>query len=505
MNVSTWCPLVDAFHYRDLDAISFILSRSRDQDIRDCIEAKNIFGSNLLHVATNNKVSGLARLMVLILRKRIEDKENTKMLLNSLGLDWRNDDDDDTIKSSYVRASSVVSYMNEEKNVKELLLELRRLFGSRSMSTFTDELDGHGFSAFHIACRDGRVDVMEMLRHIGSANINRTDLFGRTCLDLIRLMSDAMGDTTRRKVLKYLNVTSLNIGDSSSNVGYDTTCSNNYNHDNNNNTGGWRPPSETTMTWLRNILDTASHIDVISASNLNRTTFLRDFVSLRRPVLLKNVNIGESSTWTRESMLGHLGDEIVMASIKPYESIHGGNSRDSAPTTLRKHILKKQQHDELAEVLNNTETLLPRYVFEPSFVARNKNVLSSSSTQHTMLNLESPPRLFDFPVILRQFYIGTAFTGSHFHFHNNPAVNVLVYGVKLWLLVPPFEAFYSALHPIEEMRDMVLSRNISSFCPHCRVVVQHSSQVVFVPDQWGHLVLNLADCVGLATEFSPVL
>ena len=80
-----------------------------------------------------------------------------------------------------------------------------------------------------------------------------------------------------------------------------------------------------------------------------------------------------------------------------------------------------------------------------------------------------------------------------------------VHGLKLWLLVPPEYSIYSTLHPIEEMKDLILSRNLSSFCPHCRVVLQRSSQVVFVPEQWGHLVLNLAECLGMATEFSPVI
>ena len=50
----------------------------------------------------------------------------------------------------------------------------------------------------HIACQDGRVDVLEMLRHIGDADLNIQDAFGRTCLDLVRRMKDAMRNDRAR-------------------------------------------------------------------------------------------------------------------------------------------------------------------------------------------------------------------------------------------------------------------------------------------------------------------
>ena len=35
--------------------------------------------------------------------------------------------------------------------------------------------------------------------------------------------------------------------------------------------------------------------------------------------------------------------------------------------------------------------------------------------------------------------LGTAYTGSPLHFHN-PAINVLAYGTKRWIVTPPHEA-----------------------------------------------------------------
>lgn len=335
-----------------------------------------------------------------------------------------------------------------------------------------------------------------MLRDIGHADMNLRDAFGRTCSDLVRLMTDAMSEMTRRKVLNYLN--DLNV-DEDDEDDEDTTCSssNMKNTDEIKSEGGWQSPSESTMNWLQDVLDTARHVDVFSATDMNRTMFLRDFVSLRRPVVILDAKIGDTTSWTRESMLERLGDKTVSASIKPYETNHGGDP--STMTTFRDVLQREQTNTTIMNVKH-----LPRYIFDHGFATRHQSVLSSS-TDHSMLNFQSPPSMFDFPTILPQFYYGTEFTGSHFHYHNNPAINVLVHGLKLWLLVPPEHSIYSTLHPIEEMKDLIKSRNLSSFCPHCRVVLQRSSQVVFVPEQWGHLVLNLAECVGMATEFSPVI
>ena len=142
----------------------------------------------------------------------------------------------------------------------------------------------------------------------------------------------------------------------------------------------------------------------------------------------------------------------MSASIKPYETNHGGDP--STMTTFRDVLQREQTNTTIMNVKH-----FPRYIFDHGFATRHQSVLSSS-TDHSMLNFQSPPSMFDFPTILPQFYYGTEFTGSHFHYHNNPAINVLVHGLKLWLLVPPEHSIYSTLHPIEEMSLDKISKSI---------------------------------------------
>ena len=160
VDIAKWCPLVDAFHYRDVGAIDFIIERSTDEQLRNCILEKDAFGDNLLHVATRNKVSGLSRLIVLILRRKMYDEEKTNALLKSLGVDWTR-----TSETSSVRASSILNTLNSETNIKRLLLESHRLMGD-GISSFTNELNGCGLSAVrHCSSYSRLVDNEKKIIH----------------------------------------------------------------------------------------------------------------------------------------------------------------------------------------------------------------------------------------------------------------------------------------------------------------------------------------------------
>lgn len=50
--------------------------------------------------------------------------------------------------------------------------------------------------------------------------------------------------------------------------------------------------------------------------------------------------------------------------------------------------------------------------------------------------------------LLYQWYMGPPLSGAPFHTHA-PAFNILVYGRKLWQLLPPGRDMYSKLHPVE--------------------------------------------------------
>ena len=111
-----------------------------------------------------------------------------------------------------------------------------------------------------------------------------------------------------------------------------------------------------------------------------------------------------------------------------------------------------------------------------------------------------------------QVYVGPTGAGAPFHYHEN-ALNALLHGRKRWWLKEPSEAVYSVRHPRAWCR-----RGVEvAFTPSTRRVidrlrrrtddakdactfVQEAGDVVLVPANWAHAILNEAPVVGAAFE-----
>jgi hypothetical protein len=74
----------------------------------------------------------------------------------------------------------------------------------------------------------------------------------------------------------------------------------------------------------------------------------------------------------------------------------------------------------------------------------------------------------------------------------------LLSGLKLWVLFPPNEATFSTMQG-KTWFETEYFANTTNLPYHYRFV-QEPGDIVFVPDQWGHAVLNLADSVAMAFE-----
>jgi len=97
-----------------------------------------------------------------------------------------------------------------------------------------------------------------------------------------------------------------------------------------------------------------------------------------------------------------------------------------------------------------------------------------------------------------QFALGPAGSGSPPHYHM-AAVNTLAYGAKRWTLLPPRDAVYSAL-PAREWHAAGGPAGLRGEGRTVVECVQRAGDVLYVPDGWGHAVLNLQPSVGFAAE-----
>jgi oxalate decarboxylase/phosphoglucose isomerase-like protein (cupin superfamily) len=97
-----------------------------------------------------------------------------------------------------------------------------------------------------------------------------------------------------------------------------------------------------------------------------------------------------------------------------------------------------------------------------------------------------------------QFYLGPAESGSPMHIHQ-AAWNAQLFGRKRWFLMPPSAAYYTTIPAREWLVDFYPRDSVDYGMLEC---TQESGDVVFVPPMWGHATLNLAESIGIASEFT---
>jgi ribosomal protein L16 Arg81 hydroxylase len=88
--------------------------------------------------------------------------------------------------------------------------------------------------------------------------------------------------------------------------------------------------------------------------------------------------------------------------------------------------------------------------------------------------------------------------GSPMHYHM-AALNTLVYGRKHWTLLPPRDAVYSAT-PVRRWHALGGPARLRAEGRAVFECVQQPGDLLYVPDHWGHAVLNLQPAVGFAAE-----
>ena len=167
--------------------------------------------------------------------------------------------------------------------------------------------------------------------------------------------------------------------------------------------------------------------------------------------------------------------KFTVSSI-PYAELYCGAEAETTTTTLAKyvsHFGRSKQN--------------PGYIFDGQILHT-----------HSRLAQDAPvPTLFsNFTIALKQFILGPTGSGAPPHFHRH-AFNALVYGIKHWYLWPPGEAYFTFSHVQRWQREYLAGRLTSPRAIEC---IQRPGDVVYVPENWGHAVINLADSVAVAYE-----
>jgi hypothetical protein len=142
---------------------------------------------------------------------------------------------------------------------------------------------------------------------------------------------------------------------------------------------------------------------------------------------------------------------------------------------------------------------LPRHIY--ASLTAHAHVASDSTLHKTIVAMS--PSFVDWKRMSRNsphFYLGNRGTGTTVHFHSH-SYNVLVHGRKRWVLLPPRHAVYSTKHIQQWLAaelPMLKQQGRSLEC------IQEPGDVLYVPRHWGHGVVNLAESVGYAMQFSDM-
>jgi len=97
-----------------------------------------------------------------------------------------------------------------------------------------------------------------------------------------------------------------------------------------------------------------------------------------------------------------------------------------------------------------------------------------------------------------QLAVGPPGTGAPPHLHK-AAVNSLVFGRKRWYLMPPRDAVYGA-QPIAQWVEEGWPERHRSAGRKVLECEQNAGDLLYIPDFWGHAVLNLEPSVAIASE-----
>ncbi|XP_065839382.1 uncharacterized protein [Oscarella lobularis] len=361
-----------------------------------------------------------------------------------------------------------------------------------------------GWNAFLNAVALGDVDIVKTFLHY-KADVQGRTFYGMTSLHvaalrghshLVRTLTQAGLSPT---IEDYYNRTALDIAclhrwsfDSFAKaLGASTACSKSALPRGKTKRGaltggGWL---EDDFALPSSLIDERCDIDVTTSDDVTADILIRDYLTVQRPVLIR----GGVARWRhlrtalqRRNLESTYGKLLFKKSAIPYAEAFGL----PANVTTLKEFLADLSQLHATRKSSGTDSVPDPNVFAPY-------IFESLSSNSPLIELFELPSSFD-PEVTHvttktvQFYVGPSLSGAPVHFHGS-AWNSLIYGKKRWFLYPPPSAFYSK-RPVWEW----YRTEYQSDAMEC---VQEAGDVLYVPDMWGHGVINLQESVGFASEF----
>jgi histone arginine demethylase JMJD6 len=216
---------------------------------------------------------------------------------------------------------------------------------------------------------------------------------------------------------------------------------------------------------------------------LTATQFHKDIEVLARPVLFRRgaIDWPARTKWTPDYLAKIIGKDDVKTSMIPYGDLDG---------VAEKTLSVKEF---FAGMFESGKTNLtgppPPYLFD-------RDIMGKSHTKQLGGDMFLPSAFADLHIRSVQLIVGPEGSGSPVHFHTG-AFNAVLFGRKRWFLHPPSTAYWANKPALPWLMDGD-AHGVGVDQPlEC---MQHPGDVLYVPPQWGHAVINVEDVVAVAME-----
>ena len=478
-DASLGCPIVDALHYRNLQAAEIILHSMSSAQAAFCLTIADAYGQTALHVVAKSKASGFASFF---LRWQLANSQAQHARSNAHPFLLR-----------YLRlaepAGSVVpqdgfSYQDLTAAAGGEDVEFVVRAGAASgvdMQLWLDTVDAAGETAITIACSHGQppyiVEFLLQARAWGGLSaenaVPEAPVGTRSCghaaavggfrrtlglwlanggdpatIDRFNRTVGHVASLTRHElVATVVGVDTLARGCGDS-CGWSTIDASLQVGDG----GGWGDTPAAVRTLFQPLvqrwISRGLHVDVVEAADLTPLAFVERYRSLSVPVLVRNgcSHWNARSAWHRDSLLADFGSAVVSVGPVPYAQLYGfatkaarstveeyvsqhmGRSAGEAtspPARALLQLLRRALEGELGDDdLLHLHDLVPPYLFDPQQLLRDSKLMATvGNLSFVGDGMPGGVRA----ATLRQWIVGPPLSGAPLHFHG-AALNSLVRG-----------------------------------------------------------------------------
>eukprot|EP00929_Paragymnodinium_shiwhaense_P005204 TRINITY_DN10684_c0_g2_i1.p3 TRINITY_DN10684_c0_g2~~TRINITY_DN10684_c0_g2_i1.p3 ORF type:complete len:198 (+),score=26.46 TRINITY_DN10684_c0_g2_i1:190-783(+) len=189
------------------------------------------------------------------------------------------------------------------------------------------------------------------------------------------------------------------------------------------------------------------------------------------------------NAWSHAGLTTEYKDAQVAAGQIPHAQTYGMKSVKMKMAKMVDYVDAFTKR--LAHQQTRRSSEAPLFVFDFRLLHRNERMQK---------DYDMPAFTKGWPVHLLEFSFGPPLSGAHPHFHNRVLAS-LVHGRKRWAMLPPAHSYVQQRYA-REWFDSDEAKQ-----PWVRHCIQRAGDMLWLPDNWAHITINIQTSVGVVHEY----